>query len=414
MARLDEFFNLMVEKNASDLHLSSDCQPMFRISGTIDPIREEVFSPQTVKELIYEIIPERNRIEFEECHDTDFAYELGDEARFRCNVFSDRKGIGGVFRLIPSEILSFEKLGLPEPIKKFCFLTKGLVLVTGPTGSGKSTTLAAIIDFINDNRDDHVITIEDPVEFIHPNKKCLINQREVHSHTQSFQRALRAALREDPDIVLVGEMRDLETVMTALETAETGHLVFGTLHTTTSHGTVERLINQFPAGQQAQVRVALAETLKGVVAQTLLKKKTGGRVAAIELLVGSHALSANIREGKIHQIPMIIQTGRKQGMRSLNDSLLDLLGQDIIEPIDAYQNAVEKTDLIKRMASLPNVRSPRGAPWTEDELVAASSGPSKGSSNGNGSAPTPPRPPGAPPPPPNVPPPPPLPAAVAR
>jgi twitching motility protein PilT len=384
MARIEEFFHLMVERNASDFHLSSETPPMFRIAGQITAVAERPISQQLARALIYEIMPERNRLEFEQTHDTDFAYELNEQARFRCNVFADRKGIGAVFRLIPARILSFKELGLPECVKKFCFLTKGLVLVTGPTGSGKSTTLATMIDFINETRTDHVITIEDPIEFVHKNKKCVINQREVHTHTESFKKALRAALREDPDIVLIGEMRDLETVMIALETAETGHLVFATLHTNTSHGTVERLINQFPADQQAQVRIGLAETLKGVISQTLCRKKGGGRVAALEILMGSHALSANIREGKIHQIPMLIQTGQKQGMRTLNDSLLELLARDLIEPVEAYQKSVVKDELIKRMAALPNCRTPRGAPWTEEELIRASEEFAAVNGNGNG------------------------------
>jgi twitching motility protein PilT len=327
-------------------------------------------------------MPERHRAEWEQCHDTDFAYELNDQARFRCNVFADRRGIGAVFRLIPTKIPSFQELGLPDAAKKFCFLTKGLVLVTGPTGSGKSTTLAAMINFINQSRTDHIITIEDPIEFVHQNKRCVINQREVQTHTDSFKRALRAALREDPDIVMVGEMRDLETVMIALETAETGHVVFGTLHTTTSHGTVERLINQFPSDQQAQVRTGLAEGLKGVISQTLCKKKNGGRVAALEILMSSHALGANIREGKIHQIPMLIQTGKAQGMCTLNDSLLSLLAADVIDAVEAYQKAVVKDDLIKRMGALPNCRSPRLKPWTEDELIKAAEEFGNGSKGG--------------------------------
>jgi twitching motility protein PilT len=371
MAAIDDYLKAMVEQKASDFHLTSGTYPNFRVSGTITPVSDQIFTTDIVKGLIYEILPERNRVEWEECHDTDFAYEIEGVARYRCNIFMDKNGIGAVFRLIPSKILSFEQLNLPESLKKLCFLTKGLVLVTGPTGSGKSTTLAAMIDYINDNRSDHIITIEDPIEFVHQHKKCLVNQREVHAHTGSFKRALRAALREDPDIVLVGEMRDLETIMIALETAETGHLVFGTLHTTTAPGTVDRLINQFPVDQQQQVRAGLAEGLKGVIAQTLCKKKAGGRIAALEILMGSHALGANIREGKIHQIPMLMQTGRKEGMCALNDSLLDYMAKDIITPAEAYQKAVVKDDLIKRMAALPNIRSPKGQPWTEDDLVKA-------------------------------------------
>lgn len=372
MAQIDDYFRAMVDQKASDFHLTSGTFPMFRIGGTMTAVSDQIFTGDMVKTLVHEILPERNCKEYEETHDTDFAYEIQGVARYRCNIFADKNGMGAVFRLIPSKILSFEQLHLPESIKKLCFLNKGLVLVTGPTGSGKSTTLAAMIDFINESRSDHIITIEDPIEFVHPHKKCLVNQREVHAHTDSFKRALRAALREDPDIVLVGEMRDLETIMIALETAETGHLVFGTLHTTTAPGTVDRLINQFPVDQQQQVRAGLAEGLKGVIAQTLCKKKGGGRVAALEILMGSHALGANIREGKIHQIPMLMQTGRKEGMCSLNDSLLDYLGKDVIEAPEAYQKSVVKDDLIKRMGALPNCRSPKGQLWTEEELIKAS------------------------------------------
>ncbi len=372
MAALDDYLRAMVEQKASDFHLTSGTYPMFRISGTITPVSDQIFTTDIVKGLIYEVLPERNRVEWEKSHDTDFAYEIEGVARYRCNVFQTKDGIGGNFRLIPSKILGFQELNLPDSLKKLCFLTKGLVLVTGPTGSGKSTTLAALVDFINENRTDHIITIEDPIEYVHPHKKCLVNQRQVHVHTESFKRALRAALREDPDIVLVGEMRDLETIMIALETAETGHLVFGTLHTTTAPGTIDRLINQFPAGQQQQVRVGLAEGLKGVVAQTLCRKKGGGRIAALEILMSSAALGAYIREAKIHQIPMLIQTGRKEGMCALNDTLLDYVARDLVDPVEAYQKAVDKNDLIKRMGALPNIRSPKGQPWTEEELVKAS------------------------------------------
>ncbi|HWZ26973.1 MAG TPA: PilT/PilU family type 4a pilus ATPase, partial [Gemmatimonadales bacterium] len=283
--------------------------------------------------------------------DTDFAYELSGTARFRCNVFADRNGIGAVFRLIPSKILSFKDLSLPDTIKKLCFLQKGLVLVTGPTGSGKSTTLAALIDFINEHRTDHIITIEDPIEFVHENKQCLITQRQVHVHTESFKSALRAALREDPDIVLVGEMRDLETIAIALETAETGHLVFGTLHTTTAPSTVDRIIDQFPADRQAQIRIMLSESLKGVIAQTLCKKIGGGRVAAREILLTTPAISNLIREGKTFQIPSIIQTSKKLGMITLNDALLELVEKKQVEPDEAYMKAVEKTGFAAQLKS---------------------------------------------------------------
>jgi twitching motility protein PilT len=288
-------------------------------------------------------MPEKNQEEFERRHDTDFAYEIKGLARFRANIFMDRKGMGGVFRIIPDKILTAQDLGLSEAILKLCELSKGLVVVTGPTGSGKSTTLCAMVDHINQNRDDHLITIEDPIEFVHDNKKCLVNQREVHNHTDSFKDALRAALREDPDILLVGEMRDLETISIAIETAETGHLVFGTLHTTTAASTVDRIIDQFPADRQQQIRVMLSESLKGVIAQTLLPKKGGGRIAALEVLIVTPAISNLIREGKTFQIPSAMQTGKQHGMVLLNDALLNLVQKGLVEAKDAYIKAVDKT-----------------------------------------------------------------------
>jgi twitching motility protein PilT len=372
MPAIEKYFALMLEQQASDLHLSSGVRPMLRVDGAMTVAENTLLSSETITGLLHEIMPERNRAEFEKHFDTDFAYNYNDLARFRCNVFMDSRGVGAVFRLIPSNIQSFEELGLPDHLKKFCFLTKGLVLVTGPTGSGKSTTLATMINFINQNRADHIITIEDPIEFLHRNQKCVLNQREVHSHTESFPRALRAALREDPNIVLIGEMRDLETVRIALETADTGHLVFATLHTSTAATTVERLINIFPADEQAQVRMSLAENLKGVVSQTLCKMKEGGRIAALEILVHTYALGANIRDAKIHQIPSLIQTGQRLGMRTLNDSLTELLTWDIIDAVEAYQKAVAKEEIIKRMATIPHCRSPRTKqPWTEAELIRA-------------------------------------------
>jgi twitching motility protein PilT len=258
----------------------------------------------------------------------------------------DRKGMGAVFRLIPSDILTFEQLKLPNSIKDLCFLSKGLVVVTGPTGSGKSTTLAAMVDFINKQRDEHIITIEDPVEFVHPNLQCLVNQREVHVHTQSFKKALRAALREDPDIVLVGEMRDLETIAIAIETAETGHLVFGTLHTTTAPSTVDRIIDQFPADQQAQIRVMLSESLKGVIAQTLLRTKDGKRVAAHEILLVPSAVANLIREGKTFQLPSQMQIGKSIGMLTMNDSIMEHVKSGRVDPHEGYVKAVDKTGLL--------------------------------------------------------------------
>lgn len=342
--RMEALFRQMAEVGASDLHLSADVVPMVRKDGKIQQLEcaEGVLTPDLIAELLTSIMPEKNREEFARRSDTDFAYEILGLARFRCNVFRDRKGMGGVFRIIPSKILTAEDLGLSNAIMDLCNLSKGLVVVTGPTGSGKSTTLCAMIDAINKNRDDHILTIEDPIEFVHENQKCLINQREVHNHTESFKDALRAALREDPDIVLVGEMRDLETISIAIETAETGHLVFGTLHTTTAASTVDRIIDQFPADRQQQIRVMLSESLKGVIAQTLLPKKGGGRVAALEVLIVTPAISNLIREGKTFQIPSAMQTGKTHGMVVLNDALFALVQKGIVEPRDAYIKAVDK------------------------------------------------------------------------
>jgi twitching motility protein PilT len=296
-----------------------------------------------MQSLIFSIMPERNRKEFADTNDTDFAYEILDLARFRCNVLRDRKGPAAVFRVIPTTVQTVEELGISEDVQKLCFLTKGLVLVTGPTGSGKSTTLASMIDLINRKRTDHIITIEDPIEFVHPNKSCVITQRQVSLHTDSFKRALRAALREDPDIVLVGEMRDLETVAIAIETAETGHLVFGTLHTTTAPSTVDRIIDQFPADRQSQIRVMLSESLKGVVSQVLCKKIGGGRVAVREILLVIPAIANLIREGKTFQIQSMMQTNKKVGMVTMNDALLEVVNQKLVEPRDAWVKCVDKS-----------------------------------------------------------------------
>jgi twitching motility protein PilT len=341
---IDALFRRMCELGASDLHLSVGSPPVIRKDGRMQPLLEgaDALTPAAILELLMPVLPEQNRREFRERHDTDFAYELTGTARFRGNAFMDRRGPGGVFRVIPANILTAEQLGLSQHILNLCQLTKGLVLVTGPTGSGKSTTLCAMVDYINRTRDDHIITIEDPIEFVHANRKCLINQREVHTHTKSFKDALRAALREDPDIILVGEMRDLETIAIAIETAETGHLVFGTLHTTTAASTVDRVIDQFPADRQAQIRVMLSESLKGVIAQTLCRKIGGGRVAALEVLIATGAISNLIREGKTFQIPSMMQVGRGVGMVTLNDALMDLVTKKIVSPEEAYAKCVDK------------------------------------------------------------------------
>jgi twitching motility protein PilT len=346
-AEFEELLRVMVEMNASDLHISVGSPPMVRHDGDVKVLPgRAVLAPADTERMLSPIAPERNREEFNRRHDTDFAYEIPGLARFRCNFFMDRKGMGGVFRVIPSRIMTAEEMGLPKEILQLCHLPKGLVLVTGPTGSGKSTTLCALIDYINRNRTDHIITIEDPLEFVHENKKCLINQRQVGEHTDSFKDALRAALREDPDIVLVGEMRDLETVAIAIETAETGHLVFGTLHTSSAPSTVDRVIDQFPADRQSQVRVMLAESLKGVVCQMLCKKIGGGRVPVLEVLIVTPSVSNLIREAKIFQIPSIMQTGKKYGMCLMNEAFTDLVKKKVVDPQEAYAKALDKTGLL--------------------------------------------------------------------
>ncbi len=344
---LDRMLRRLVELGGSDLHLTASRPPLMRLHGDMAGMPEFTtpLSSEHVLLMCDEVAAAANRAEFRAESDSDFAYEIPGVARFRVNLFRDRHGVGAVFRQIPTEIRSFDDLGLPECVRSLCSLNKGLVLVTGPTGSGKSTTLAAMVDLINETRSDHIITIEDPIEFVHENKKCLVNQREVYTHTGSFKRALRAALREDPDIVLVGELRDLETMAIAIETAETGHLVFATLHTTTAVSTVERLVDQFPPDRQAQIRVMLAESLKGVIAQILLKRIGGGRVAAYEILLGIPAVANLIREGKTFQIPTVMQTAKRLGMRTLNDSLAELVRDGAVEAQEALARAVDKDAL---------------------------------------------------------------------
>jgi len=345
LLRMRQLLTIMLESRASDLHLSSNSPPMMRVDGGMTAIEGwPSLTPAQIEAMLWSIAPEKNRAQYQELKDTDFAHEEA-AARFRVNVFADRFGIGAVLRQIPTEIRSAEDLGLSRAIVDLCWLTKGLVLVTGPTGSGKSTTLAALIDYINRNRDDHIITIEDPIELVHPNKRCLVNQREVGTHTSSFKQALRAALRQDPDVILVGELRDLETIAIAIETAETGHLVFGTLHTNTAASTVDRIIDQFPADRQSQIRMMLAESLKGVISQTLCKKIGGGRAAALEILLVTSSISNLIREGKTYQIPSIMQTARAQGMTLLNDALFDLVKRKLVEPKEAYTKAIAKGEL---------------------------------------------------------------------
>ena len=349
---MEKLLRTLVERRASDLHLRVGEPPLLRADGEMK--RLDGYAPLTndkLETMLISIMPEKNRREFVELSDTDFAYEIKGLARFRANALRERKGAAAVFRVIPANVLTVDDLGVSEEVRKLCYLTKGLVLVTGPTGSGKSTTLCALIDLVNRERNDHVITIEDPIEFVHENKSCIITQRQVGVHTQSFKHALRAALREDPDIILVGELRDLETVSIAIETAETGHLVFGTLHTTTAASTVDRIIDQFPADRQEQIRQMLAESLKGVISQTLCKKIGGGRVAAREILLTNPAISNLIREGKTFQIPSIMQTSRRLGMVTLNDALLELVDQGLVEPKEAYTKAVDKPGILASLKS---------------------------------------------------------------
>jgi twitching motility protein PilT len=344
--RLAKLLRALVTSGSSDLHLRVGEPPIFRTDGEIKRQDGPAISVNELELLILSIMPERNRGDWKETGDTDFAYEIPGVARYRVNAARDRKGPVAVFRVIPAKVVTVEELGLSEEVRRLCFLTKGLVLVTGPTGSGKSTTLCGLVDLVNRSRTDHIITIEDPIEFVHENKKCLITQRQVHVHTESFKTALRAALREDPDIVLVGELRDLETIAIAIETAETGHLVFGTLHTTTAASTVDRIIDQFPADRQAQIRVMLSDSLKGVISQTLCKKIGGGRVAAREILLATPAIANLIREAKIFQIPSIIQTSKKLGMLTMNDALLDLVEKKLIAPDEAYMKSVDKGGMV--------------------------------------------------------------------
>ena len=347
MAKIDKLFQILQQQGGSDLHLSPDNRPLIRASGELRPALDQVLNSAQYRALLYEIMSEEQRNEFEERHDLDFAYEVPAlKARFRANIFMGRLGISAVFRIIPAEILTVEQLGLPQAVLDFTEYKKGLILVTGPTGSGKSTTLAAMIDHINRKRSEHILTVEDPIEFVHPTQKSLVNQREVGIHTNSFASALKAALREDPDIILVGEMRDLETIELAITAAETGHLVFGTLHTSSAAKTVDRLVNVFPTTQQEQIRTMLAESLRGVVAQQLLRTLDGKRCAALEILKVNAAAANLIREGKTFQIPSIIQTGRKDGMQLMDQALQELLKAKRVSAEEAARYAVNKAQFL--------------------------------------------------------------------
>ena len=344
MAKIDAFFKLMHDQGASDLHLVSGQQPIIRIRGDVERVKYDVFDNDALKAILYEIAPEHKIKIFEETGDVDFAYEIPGLARYRANFFQQKFGVAAVFREIPSKILTCQELGLPAVISKLASLPRGLVLLTGPTGSGKSTTLAAIVDEANRTRRDHIITVEDPIEFVHTSRGCIVNHREVGIHTKSFSAALRAALREDPDIILVGELRDLETISLAVEAASTGHLVFGTLHTTSAAKTVDRIIEVFPTNQQAQIRSTLADGIRAVIAQILFKRvDIKGRCAALEILIANSAIRNLIRESKTFQIPSLIQVGKKFGMQLLDDGIMDLLNKGWIDPDDAYNKCNDKT-----------------------------------------------------------------------
>jgi twitching motility protein PilT len=349
MPKIDQFLELLLKHEGSDLHLSCGSEPVMRVHGHLQRVKFRPLTAADLKTLFYEILSEGQKEQYEATMDLDFAYEIPGAARFRGNFFNQHRGPAAVFRIIPSRVLTADELGLPEPIRRFTELNKGLVLVTGPTGSGKSTTLAAMIDLINQTRPEHILTIEDPIEFVHQNQRALVNQREVGPHTKSFASALKAALREDPDVILIGEMRDRETISLALTAAETGHLVFGTLHTNSAHKTVDRIIDTFPGELQHQVRAMLSESLRGVVAQQLLRKKGGkGRVAAHEILVGTPAVANLIREAKTFQIPSSIQTGKRDGMILMDQSIMNLMMAGTVDADEAYGKALDKAAFQKQ------------------------------------------------------------------
>ena len=343
MAKIDAFFKLMNEQKASDVHLVSGQQPVLRIRGDLERIKYRVLDDNELRSMLYEITPEDKIKTFEETGDLDFAYEIPGLARYRVNFFMQKNGIGAVFREIPNEILTVEQLGLPAVLSRLALLPRGIVIVTGPTGSGKSTTLAAIIDEVNRKRKDHIITIEDPIEFVHTSKNCVVNHREVGTHTRTFSAALRASLREDPDIILVGEMRDLETIRLAIEAVATGHLVFSTLHTQSAAKTIDRIIEVFPAAEQAQIRSTLADSIRAVLSQALFKRiDIKGRIAVMEVLIATNAVRTLIRESKTHQIQSALQTGRKYGMQTLDEAIATYLEAGRISPAEAYMKCVDK------------------------------------------------------------------------
>ena len=344
MAKIDALLKLMIEHKASDLHVTSGSPPLLRINGELERIAYHELSEEEVKLLVYEVIQQSGIDHLEAEFDLDFAYEIDGIARFRANIYFKHGGLGAAFRLIPHDILTFSELGLPPAVRELSRLRKGLVIVTGPTGSGKSTTLAAMVDLLNKERKAHVITLEDPLEFVHENQTCLIMQRQVGVHVESFASGLRAALREDPNVIMVGEMRDLETIALAITAAEVGLLVFGTLHTSSAAKTVDRIIDAFPQDQQAQIRTMLSDSLKGVIAQQLLKRADGnGRIAALEILVGNQAVGNLIREGKTFQIQSILQTGKKLGMQTIDQHLKELVAKGLITTQEASLYANEKS-----------------------------------------------------------------------
>lgn len=344
MAKIDAFFKLMNDQGASDLHLIAGQQPALRIRGDIERVKYNVLDNDTLRSMLYEITPEDKIKVFEETGDVDFGYEIPGLARYRSNYFMQKNGVGAVFREIPSTIMTVEQLGLPSVIAKLATLPRGLVIITGPTGSGKSTTLAAIIDEANRLRKDHIITVEDPIEFVHTSQGCIINHREVGVHTKSFANALRGALREDPDVILVGEMRDLETISLAIEAASTGHLVFSTLHTTSAAKTVDRIIEVFPANEQAQIRSTLADGIRAVIAQVLFKRiDVKSRCAALEILIATPAVRNLIRESKTHQLASSMQTGKKYGMQLLDDAIMELYKKGWISAEEAYLKSNDKS-----------------------------------------------------------------------
>jgi len=342
---ITELLAFSAKQGASDLHLSAGLPPMIRVDGDVRRINVAPLEHAQVHDLMYDIMNDRQRKDFEEFLETDFSFEVPGVARFRVNAFNQNRGAGGVFRTIPSKVWTMEDLGLGEVFRDISLLPRGLVLVTGPTGSGKSTTLAAMVDFINDNRYDHILTIEDPIEFVHESKRCLVNQREVHRDTLGFSEALRSALREDPDIILVGEMRDLETIRLALTAAETGHLVFGTLHTTSAAKTIDRVIDVFPAAEKDMVRSMLSESLQGVISQTLLKRQTGGRIAAHEIMRGTPAIRNLIREDKVAQMYSAIQTGHAVGMQTMDQCLQGLVDKKLVT-LEAAREKARSPDSI--------------------------------------------------------------------